>query len=62
MRNISDPIDFCTGFSIIGRSRSNAVVAELADALGSGPSEGNLVGVQVPPTVPGGVIKFTPPF
>ena len=29
-------------------------MAELADALGSGPSEGNLVGVQVPPTVPKG--------
>ena len=33
---------------------NGAVVAELADAPGSGPGEGNLVGVQVPPTVPEG--------
>ena len=29
-----------------------AEVAELADALGSGSSEGNLLGVQIPPSAP----------
>ena len=29
-----------------------ADVAELADALGSGPSGGNIVGVQVPSSAP----------
>ena|GEM_PF-5444012 len=33
-------------------SPESAEVAELADALGSGSSEGNLMGVQIPPSAP----------
>ena len=33
-----------------------AEVAELADALGSGSSEGNLLGVQIPPSAPGRMV------
>ncbi len=38
-------------------------MAELADALGSGPSEGNFIGVQVPFRAKnGGNDKVQPPF
>ena len=38
------------------QQEERAEVADLADALGSGSSEGNLLGVQIPPSAP-----FNPP-